>query len=320
MPAPARSSGDLLADRRYAWAEAVLADGDAGAAADLAAQVLERAPGYAPAWLLLGRARAADPALRADAPEAFRAALALDPEDSLGARLHLVELGLEEFDWDELDLGEFDLAAEEAISPAYVRALFDGYAGRFERHLVEGLGYRGPALIREALERLRGPDASFPRVLDLGCGTGLMARALDGIAGTLAGIDLSPGMLAEARRTGLYARLHEGDLRDFLRAEPPSSADLAVAADVFIYLREIGPVLRETTRVLAPGGLFAFTVQGHAGARGTVLGADGRYAHGVESLQEDAAAAGLRVALLEPAEIRRQNGAGVPGWLAVLAR
>ncbi|AWB23524.1 methyltransferase domain-containing protein [Methylobacterium currus] len=305
MPPPVRSSGDLLADRRYAWAEAALAEGDAGAAADLAAQVLERAPGYGPAWLLLGRARAADPASRADAAEAFRAALALDPEDALGARLHLAELGE---------------AAGEAISPAYIRALFDGYAGRFERHLVEGLGYCGPALIRAALERLRGPEAFFPRILDLGCGTGLMARALDGIAGTLAGIDLSPGMLAEARRTGLYARLHEGDVRDVLLAEPPESADLAVAADVFIYLREIGPVLRDTARVLAPGGLFAFTVQGHPGERSTVLGADGRYAHGVASVREDAAAAGLAVALVEPAEIRRQNGVGVPGWLVVLAR
>lgn len=307
MPAPARSSGDLLADRRYAWAEAALAEGDAGAAADLAAQVLEIAPGYGPAWLLLGRARAADPGMRAAAAEAFRAALALDPDDALGARLHLAELG--------------EAAADgDAISPAYVRALFDGYAGRFERHLVEGLGYRGPALIRDALVRLRGPEARFDAVLDLGCGTGLMARALAGRAETLAGVDLSPGMLAEARRTGLYARLHEGDLRSFLAAEPAGRADLAVSADVFIYLRAIGPVLEEAARVLAPGGLFAFTIQGHPGERGAVLGADGRYAHGVETVREDAAAAGLTVALLETAEIRHQNGVGVPGWLVVLAR
>lgn len=305
MPAPARSSGDLLADRRYAWAEAALAEGDAGAAADLAIQVLELAPGYGPAWLLLGRARAADSIMRASAAEAFRAALALDPDDTLGARLHLAELGE---------------AAEEAISPAYVRALFDGYAGRFERHLVEGLGYRGPALIRDALLSLCGPDTRFGTFLDLGCGTGLMARALDGLAGTVVGVDLSPGMLAEARRTGRYARLHEGDLRAFLAAEPPGSADLAVAADVFIYLREIGPVLGQAARVLVPGGLFAFTVQGHPGEHGAVLGADGRYAHGVATVREDAAAAGFTVALFEPAEIRRQNGAGVPGWLVVLAR
>ncbi|MFH6782832.1 MULTISPECIES: class I SAM-dependent DNA methyltransferase [Methylobacterium] len=312
---PVRSSGDLLADRRYAWAEAAWAEGDAGAAADLASQVLDIAPGYGPAWLLLGRARAADPGTRAGAAEAFRAALALDPEDSLGIRLHLSELGL-----CAPGLGDSGETAGEAISPAYVRALFDGYAGRFERHLVEGLGYCGPALIRDALLRLRGPEARFGHVLDLGCGTGLMARALAGLAGTLTGIDLSPRMLAEARRTGLYARLHEGDLRTALAAEPPSRADLAVAADVFIYLREIGPALREVARVLGPGGLFAFTVQGQTGERGAVLGADGRYAHGVETVREDAAAAGLAVAVLEPAEIRRQNGAAVPGWLVVLAR
>ncbi len=51
-----------------------------------------------------------------------------------------------------------------------------------------------------------------------------------------------------------------------------------------------------------------------------MLGADGRYAHGVATAREEAEAAGFTVALLEPAEIRRQNGAGVPGWLAVLAR
>ena len=51
------SSGDILADRRYRYAEACLDEGDHAAAADLAEQVLEITPRYAPAWLLLGRAR-----------------------------------------------------------------------------------------------------------------------------------------------------------------------------------------------------------------------------------------------------------------------
>lgn len=44
-----RSSGDLLADRRYAYAEALLTEGDAAAAIELAEQALERAPDFVPA-------------------------------------------------------------------------------------------------------------------------------------------------------------------------------------------------------------------------------------------------------------------------------
>ena len=53
-----RSSGDLLADRRYAYAKAAFDEGDWTVAADLARQALELAPNYAPAWFLLGEASA----------------------------------------------------------------------------------------------------------------------------------------------------------------------------------------------------------------------------------------------------------------------
>ncbi|MGY2052909.1 class I SAM-dependent DNA methyltransferase [Methylobacterium sp. JK268] len=303
-----RSSGDLLADRRYVWAEAALAEGDAAAAADLAEQVLALVPAYVPAWFLLGCAReilgAEDPASRAEARRAFARALDLDPDDALGARLRLARL--------EPGAGGADL------SPAYVRALFDGYAGRFDRHLVDGLGYRAPALLRAALIA-SGHPLPFRHALDLGCGTGLAARALDDIVGTIEGVDLSPGMLAEARKLGRYAALHEGDLTGFLAGQPEASADLVLAADVFVYVRDLGPVFAQAGRVLAPDGLFAFTLQAHAGD-GAVLGEDGRYAHAEALVREEAAAAGLAVLRLEPASTRRERGADVPGWLAVLGR
>ncbi|TXN66076.1 tetratricopeptide repeat protein, partial [Methylobacterium sp. WL6] len=50
-------SGDLLADRRFAYAEACLAEGDCVGAAEMAEQALERAPRFAAAWVLLGQAR-----------------------------------------------------------------------------------------------------------------------------------------------------------------------------------------------------------------------------------------------------------------------
>lgn len=307
------SSGDLLADRRYRYAEACLADGDHAGAADLAEQALERAPRYAPAWLLLGRARAGlaasgtDPALRDAAAQAYARALDIDPEDRLGVRAHLVRLG----GGDTLPV----------LSPAYVRALFDDYAPRFERHLVEGLGYVGPQLVRDALPR--APER-FAVALDLGCGTGLMGEVVRDRVDYLTGIDLSPGMLAlartkTARGRPLYERLVEGDVAAALADLPEASADLCLAADVLIYVADLASFLAGVGRVLRPGGLGAFTVQSHDGP-GSVLGEDGRYAHADAHLAAMAAVSGLDWLAARPAEVRREGGRPVPGRVVVLRR
>lgn len=307
MNARSRSSGDLLADRRYAYADAAFREGDAGAAADLAAQTLERAPAFAPAHALLGRARARLGRIE-EAVAALGDALALEPDDALGVRLDLAALGA--------------LHPAEAISPGYVTALFDDYAPRFDRHLVEGLAYRGPELLRSAVLRALGPrppQFRFRRVLDLGCGTGLAARAFEGLFETIEGVDLSPRMLAQARATRLYAQLHQGDVTAFLAREGAGSADLILAADVFVYVARLEPVFVEAARVLEPGGLFGFTVQAHAG-EGFVLGEDGRYAHGEGYLRAAAVEAGLTLKSLHQVSTRQDRGADVPGSLVVLAR
>ncbi len=307
------SSGDLLADRRYRYAEACLADGDHAGAADLAEQALERAPRYLPAWLLLGRARAGlaasgtDPALRDAAAQAYARALDIDPEDRLGVRAHLVRLG----GGDTLPV----------LSPAYVRALFDDYAPRFERHLVEGLGYVGPQLVRDALPR--APER-FAVALDLGCGTGLMGEVVRDRVDHLTGIDLSPGMLAlartkTARGRPLYERLVEGDVAAALADLPEASADLCLAADVLIYVADLASFLAGVGRVLRPGGLGAFTVQSHDGP-GSVLGEDGRYAHADAHLAATAAVSGLERLAARPVEVRREGGRPVPGRVVVLRR
>ncbi|MCJ2056534.1 methyltransferase domain-containing protein [Methylobacterium sp. J-048] len=307
------SSGDLLADRRYRYAEACLIDGDHAGAAELAEQALEIAPRYVPAWLILGRAReglaaqGGDPLLRAAATRAFACALDIDPEDTLGARAHLAHLGVDD--------------SLPPLSPAYVRALFDGYAPSFERHLVDGLGYVGPDLVRAALP---SAPARFAAVLDLGCGTGLVGAAIRDRAAHLTGVDLSPGMLHVARAKShagrpLYDRLAEGDLVAFLGGEPPSSADLCVAADVLIYVADLTPVLERVARVLRPGGHAVFTVQSHDGD-GSVLGADGRYAHADSRIAAVASGAGLAIALLEAAHVRCEGGRAVPGRVVVLHR
>ncbi|MBV8576373.1 MAG: tetratricopeptide repeat protein, partial [Acetobacteraceae bacterium] len=89
--------------------------------------------------------------------------------------------------------------AESENEPGnYLRALFDGYAERFDGQLIS-LGYRVPGLFRAALlrilPRLRNGEPAGP-VLDLGCGTGLVAVAVSDLPlRPMIGVDLSPAML-----------------------------------------------------------------------------------------------------------------------------
>lgn len=304
-------SGDLLADRRYAYAQACLAEGEPQAAIEMAEQTLEIAPRYAPAWFLLGQAREArhrvrgDPADHHGALRAYATALDLDPDDAQGARMALARNGAG--------------AVPGAISPAYIRALFDAYAPRFERHLVDDLGYRAPEQIVAALDALADAPATYEHVLDLGCGTGLVAAALGARARCLTGIDLSPLMLAQAAKGERYARLVEGDLVAGLGHEPAASADLVTAADVMIYVGALTDLLAGAARVLRPGGHLAFSVQSHGGD-GLVLGADARYAHGDALVREDLARAGLALLRLDSVTLRHEAGRPVPGRIVVARR
>ena len=103
---------------------------------------------------------------------------------------------------------------------------------------------------------------------------------------------------------------------EFLAAERAARRryDLVIAADVFVYLFDLAPVVRAVADVLSPEGLFAFTVETHGGD-GIELGEKLRYRHGAAHVR--AAVAGGWLATLrtragrDPDRIRRR-GAGPP--------
>jgi predicted TPR repeat methyltransferase len=303
---PARlflSSGDLMADRRFDFARDLQLKGDLVAAADLLLQATELAPGFASAWFTLGeiRERLGE---REAAIAAFRRAQVSDPDDRHGAGLRLTLLGAEPL---------------SAMPPAYVRALFDQYAPRFEAALVDDLGYRGPALLFKAVLSARAAirkPAFFRRAIDLGCGTGLAATAFAREVDHFTGIDLSPRMIERARLTGLYAELEVADMAQGLRSKPDASADLVLAADAMVYVADLAPVLGEVKRVLVRGGLLAFTLETHGGD-GVVLGAGLRYAHGAVHVRAALEAAGLTLSRLEDLSARNEDNTPVPGLVVV---
>lgn len=301
-----QSSGNIVLDRRFAWAQAAAQEGAHAAAAEILEQIIAEAPRWPTAWLALAEARekAGD---RPGAVTAFRHLADADPSGLHGAPLHLARLGADQ--------------APARAPDAYVRGLFDAYASRFDAHLTGDLAYR-PQLLTEALRAATAGKRQifhFPRVIDLGCGTGLMARSLSPHFDDMRGVDLSPLMIEEARRTGLYADLHVGELAAFLQDCPTGSAELVTAADVLVYLGALDITFAETARVLTSGGLFTFSAQ-HGETQEWLLGQDMRYFHSRAYLTRLAEMAGFQVLSIDVASSRKDAGQDVPGLVVVLRR
>ncbi len=208
-----------------------------------------------------------------------------------------------------------------AAPPAhYVAALFDQYADGFDHHLQHVLQYRVPALLMDALQgrlRLRACDT-----IDLGCGTGLCGPLLRPHARTLVGVDLSPQMLEQALRRGVYDELACADITTALQGR---SADLLAAADVLVYLGDLQPLLRAVRQALRPGGLFVFSVEaleqaGHESGDDYVLRASGRYAHSAAYLRTLAHAHGLALDSMATHTLRQDAGMDVAGHIVVMSR
>ncbi|MDX2141818.1 MAG: methyltransferase domain-containing protein [Rhodospirillaceae bacterium] len=292
------SSGNPIADRRFEFARRFAARGDHAAAADLVRQALELAPRWAEGHFSLGDALALA-GERDGAVAAFRAYLALEPADSMGARARLAQLG--------------EVSATEELPRAYVERLFDQYAVRFDQSLLEGLKYTGPRQIRDTL-MARWPGRRFARCLDLGCGTGLMGAAIRDSVDRLEGADISAGMLAEAKKKNIYDALGQTDVLTALESVA-ATYDLILAADVLVYIGDLLLVIAACARALAPGGVVAFTLQSGESPNYR-LGADQRFSHHVtyiESLMKGAFAAHTITA----GAFRREKDVDVPGLLVI---
>jgi predicted TPR repeat methyltransferase len=300
------TSGNMTADRRYEFAQQYFKRGDLDAAADVMAQAVELAPAFAAAWFALGEINDAR-GRHEEAVAAFRKARDHDRDDRHGATLHLMRLGVEA-------MGE--------MPEAYVRTLFDQYAPEFNRALLETLNYRGPRVLRDAVREVlkaEGRDEQFRRAVDLGCGTGLAARAFARSAAEIVGYDLSPGMIEQARQIDLYDHLAVADMVAALRGEADGSTDLIFSADAVVYLSDLAPLFTEVSRVLSDDGLFACTFETHEGDS-VILGAGLRYAHSAGYVGEALLQAGLTQLHAARVSTRDESGVPVPGLVVVAAR
>jgi predicted TPR repeat methyltransferase len=181
------------------------------------------------------------------ARRSYQRALACDPSDRYGATLALAAFGA--------------LALPARHSDATVKEIYRTKAEHWDTDVTRPNDtYRGPVLIRELLSS--GWADSPPQalsILDLGCGTGACGEFLASWARELVGVDLSPDMLAVARRKGNYGQLVEAEIGDYL-AGSNECFDLIVAAGVLIMFSRLESILERIRARSGSQGLFAFTL------------------------------------------------------------
>jgi SAM-dependent methyltransferase len=123
------------------------------------------------------------------------------------------------------------------------------YAERYGREL------ENKPFDRDLLRRF-AKSLPVPTACDLGCGSGHIAAHLQSLGLEVVGIDLSPGMVDEARRRYPGVRYEVGDMLDLKIEEDSLGGIVALYSIIHLPRRKIVAAFREMGRVLKPSGLL----------------------------------------------------------------
>jgi SAM-dependent methyltransferase len=132
-----------------------------------------------------------------------------------------------------------------------VRDSYDAAAEAYATHLASELDHK--PLDRHLLDRFAEATRGAGLVADIGCGPGHVTRYLHDRGVTMVGIDLSPAMIACAARLNPGLDFRVGDMRALDLASGTLAGLVAFYSIVHFERAELGSIMRELRRVLAPG-------------------------------------------------------------------
>ena len=212
----------------------------------------------------------------------------------------------------------------EQSPESYIKSVFDGYAGNFENHLVNKLGYKVPELLDASIRTLLAENTSDLKIIDLGCGTGLLGEKLNDISGHLIGVDLSEEMLAIAKGKKVDGNQVYDELicKDVLESisEYDDVFGLVVATDVFIYIGELTSVFENIWKSMKKGALFGFSIELTDHEAGYRLLNTGRYAQSLSYINELTKKNNFQLCVSEKIIVRTEHSQSIDGYIFILKK
>jgi SAM-dependent methyltransferase len=142
-----------------------------------------------------------------------------------------------------------------------IRESYDRLAEEYARRIFDELQHK--PLDRELLDRFAKQVSGRGEVCDMGCGPGHVARYLRDAGASVFGLDLSLGMLKQARKLNADIPFREGNMMSLDLADGTLAGIAAFYAIVNIPKPSLLVIFREMARVLRSGGLLLLAF--HAG-------------------------------------------------------
>jgi predicted TPR repeat methyltransferase len=290
-------------DCRYNLAGCYRAEGREAEALTTYFDILELNPGHVPS--LNNAAYLSHKSGKIDtARELYRRILTSDPDHAAADHMLAALSGVE----------------RTTAPESYVRDVFDQFAAQYDNSLESNLHYRLPAQLLE-FYRLIAFKQGGVRLLDLGCGTGLVGEQFRAICSFMTGVDLSIQMVEAARNKNIYKSLYVSEIVSFLLKNQQQTYDLMISADVFPYMGDLSPVLTAAREWVMSNAYFLFSVEhDRSDAVRPQLQKSGRFSHSSSYLESTAAAAGWNIRARKFVDLRKERGGWVKGTIYALQK
>lgn len=188
----------------------------------------------------------------------------------------------------------------------YNRLLFDSFAENYE-NVLHNINYAVVDKIAEIAPDLNG------KILDLGCGTGLIGLKLKNPDNTFYGVDLSKAMLQKANQKNVYKVLEQADAVAYLQ-QHKNEFSAIVAADVFCYFGNLEKLLKGA----APTKII-FSIESDLQTENYKIQPNGRYKHNLLYVENILKSVGYTNIKSYPLVLRKENNKNVDGLIFTAA-
>jgi len=178
--------------------------------------------------------------------------------------------------------------------------LFDNFADNYEV-VMQNLAYSAPLAISRIAGRLEG------RIVDLGCGSGLVGMVIKKTSNYLIGVDISANMIAKAKEKNIYDELIKSDIYTFLHNR--TDFDWIIAADVLCYFGNLEQFLS-----LCGNKKLIFTIE-TTNTEDYQIQINGRYKHNPKYIKQLLKNLGRNNITTQSLTLRKENGTEVAGTI-----